>query len=291
MSAPNFDSQSKTRLINEEVGTVVKKFLEDPELYKEVIKKNKEWIDEIYQRCAERTQKKDAADLAKAARKVLRNKVPGLMDATGVDRGKCILFLAEGLSAISGMASVRDPNIHGGLGLRGKVLNVNGEAPRKVIENAALADIMNSLGLIIGDRANRHAMRYGKLYVAHDMDPDGLNIGALLINFFHTYWPELFDKDKPPFLHIFMTPYIIAEKGKTRKYWYSHNHLDFNPEDYKGWSITRAKGLGTLTEEDWRHSLDNPVLYPVVDDGKMRETLDLIFNSNRANDRKDWIGL
>jgi DNA gyrase/topoisomerase IV subunit B len=88
-----------------------------------------------------------------------------------------------------------------------------------------------------------------------------------------------------------MTPYIIAEKGKTRKYWYSHNHLDFNPEDYKGWSITRAKGLGTLTEEDWRHSLDNPVLYPVVDDGKMRETLDLIFNSNRANDRKDWIGL
>ncbi|WP_205249384.1 hypothetical protein, partial [Escherichia coli] len=81
--------------------------------YKDVIKKNKEWIDEIYKRCAERTQKKDAADIAKQARKVLRNKVPGLMDASGNNRHACILFLAEGLSAISGMGSVRNPDIHG----------------------------------------------------------------------------------------------------------------------------------------------------------------------------------
>lgn len=291
MRAPNFDSQSKTRLINEEVGTILKKYLENEELYKEIIKKNKEWIDEIYQRCADRTQKKDAAETAKLAKKLLRNKVPGLMDANNTDRSKCILFLAEGLSAISGMAAVRDPDIHGGLGLRGKVLNVNGESAKKVLDNAALSDIMNAMGLVIGERLNRHAMRYGKVYIAHDMDPDGLNIGALLINFFHTYWPDLFDKDKPPVIHIFMTPFIIAEKGKTRKYWYSHNYQDFNPEEYKGWTITRAKGLGTLNEEDWKHSLQNPVLYPVVDDGRMKDTLDLIFNGKRTDDRKGWIGL
>jgi DNA gyrase/topoisomerase IV subunit B len=291
MRAPNFDSQSKTRLINEEVGKIIKSQLEDPELYKEFIKKNREWIEEIYKRCAERTMKKDLGDLAKAAKKNLRTKVPGLMDAIATDRTSCILFLAEGDSAISGMSSVRNPEIHGGLALSGKVLNVNGEMPKKVVENKALGEIMSSIGLVVGQKAHRGALRYGQVYVAHDMDPDGLNIGALLINFFHTYWPELFADPKNPFVHIFRTPFIIAEKGKARKYWYAHNYQDFKPEDYSGWSITRAKGLGTLTRADWEYSLKNPEVYPIVDDGKMGETLDLIFNGKRSDDRKTWIGL
>jgi len=291
MHGPNFDSQSKTRLINEEVGKIVGKQLEDPELYKEVIKKNKEWIDEIYQRCSERTMKKDAADIAKAAKKLSRSKVAGLMDANAKDRTKCILFLAEGESAISGMSSVRDPEIHGGLALRGKVLNVNGESLKTVIDNKALADIMNSLGLVVGQKAKRADLRYGAVYIAHDMDPDGLNIGALLMNFFHTFWPELFDPKEAAFINIFKTPFIIAEKGKQRKYWYSHNYQEFDPVAHSGWSITRAKGLSTLTEEDWQYSLDNPELFPIINDGKMQDTLDLIFNTTRSDDRKDWIGM
>lgn len=291
MRAPNFDSQSKTRLINEEVATIVKKHLEDAELYKDVIRKNKEWIEEIYERCSKRTMKKDAAEIAKAAKKAARNKVAGLMDANGSDRTKCILFLAEGESAISGMGAVRDPDIHGGLGLRGKVLNVNGESLKKVIDNQALQNIMNSVGLIVGEKATDANLRYGKIYIAHDMDPDGLNIGALLINFFHTYWPELFDAKRDPRIYIFRTPFIIAEKGKQRKYWYAHNYQDFVPADYSGWGITRAKGLGTLTKEDWKYSLVNPEVYGVVDDGNMKETLDLIFNGDRSDDRKEWIGI
>jgi len=291
MHGPNFDSQSKTRLINEEVGKILRADLENPELYKDFIKKNRDWIEEIYKRCSERTMKKDISDLAKAAKKNLRNKVPRLMDAAGTDRSKCILFLAEGESAISGMGAARDPDLHGGLGMKGKVLNVNGEMPKKVIENKELADIMNCLGLVIGQKAKLSDLRYGKVYVAHDMDPDGLNIGALLINFFHTFWPELFADQDKPFVYIFRTPFIIAEKGKTRKYWYAHNYQDFKPEDYAGWAITRAKGLGTLTREDWEYSLRNPEVYPVTDDGSMGETLDLIFNSKRSDDRKQWIGL
>jgi DNA gyrase/topoisomerase IV subunit B len=291
MHGPNFDSQSKTRLINEEVGKIIRVTLDNPEFYKEFIKKNREWIEEIYQRCAERTLKKDAGDLAKAAKKNLRNKVPRLMDATGSDRTKCILFLAEGESAISGMGSVRNPDLHGGLGMKGKVLNVNGESPKKVIENKELADIMNCLGLVIGQKANRKDLRYGKVYLATDMDPDGANIAALLTNFFYTYWPELFDAKQDPFIYVFQTPFIIAEKGKTRKYWYAHDYHDFKGEDYVGWAITRAKGLGTLTRDDWQYSLDNPVAIPLTDDGKLLDALDLIFNSKKTDERKQWIGL
>jgi DNA gyrase/topoisomerase IV subunit B len=292
MDAPNFNSQAKTRLNNEETSTHVRKALEDPDFFKNIIKKYGDWIDAVYARCAERTMKKDAADANKLAKKVLRSKVAGLMDASGTDRTKCILFLAEGLSAISGMASVRDPKIHGGLGLKGKVMNVHGAAIRDVLEDGALQDIMNAVGLIPGQKAKRENMRFGKIYIAHDMDPDGLNIGALLNNFFFTYWPELYDTKQEPVVHVFMTPFIIAEKGKTRKYWYSDNHLEFDSEQYKGWSITRAKGLGTLTEEDWAYSLAEPKLMALTDEnGDMKETLDLIFNSKRSDDRKAWIGL
>ena len=289
MKAPNFDSQSKTRLINEEVAKIVQKHLEDEKVFKTIISKNKEWIEEIYARCEARTQKKDASDVAKISKKMMRGKVPDLRDATGKDRTQCILFLGEGKSAISGMTNVRNPKIHGGLPLRGKVLNVNGETMKTVLANQALASIMASIGLILGEEANRRRLRYGKIYIAHDMDHDGLNIGALLINFFYTYWPELFEGE--PFFHIFMTPYVIARKGKERKYWYAYNYDEFDPTDYTGWAITRAKGLGTLQKEDWKYSLDNPELYAIMDDGKMEEALDLIFNGSRADDRKTWIGL
>jgi DNA gyrase/topoisomerase IV subunit B len=291
MVKPDFDSQTKSRLINEEVSNIFKTFFENEEFYKDIIKKNKEWIEEIYARCAERTQKKDAGDVAKLARKVLRNKVPGLMDATGNKRQQCVLFLAEGESAVSGLSSVRNPEIHGGLGLRGKVLNVNGENPKKILDNKCLVEIMNSIGLIIGQKANRSFLRYGKVYLATDSDQDGSNIAALLVNFFYSYWPELFNKLEEPFIHIFQTPFVIAEKGKQRKYWYAHNYSEFKPNDWSGWSITRAKGLGTLTEEDWAFSLQSPVAIPIIDDGKILEALDLVFNSSRSDDRKKWIGL
>lgn len=204
-------------------------------------------------------------------------------------------ILANGIishnSAVGGISSVRTPEIHGALPLTGKILNVNGEARSKVIASAALLDIMNALGLMVGEKAERRYMRYGKIYIATDADPDGANISALLINFFYTYWPELFDPKQDPFVYFFMTPFIIAEKGKQRKYWYSFNVNDFKPEGYKGWEITRAKGLAALLEEHWKDSIDNPVAFPVIDDGQMKESLDLIFNGKRADDRKTWMGI
>jgi len=96
MHAPNFDSQSKTRLINDEVDRYIKSSLENETTFKNILRSHKSWIDAIYTRCAARTQKKDDADIAKANRKLMRNKVPKLLDANGKDRSKCILLICEG---------------------------------------------------------------------------------------------------------------------------------------------------------------------------------------------------
>lgn len=291
MNAPDFDSQSKTRLINEEVGKIVKSHLEKEKLFKDIIRKNPKWIESILDRCADRTQKKDDRDVKAMSKKMLRGRVPDLLDASGKNRQKCILILGEGDSAVAGIPPVRDPEVHAVLGIQGKVMNVNGEAPRKVVDSATLSSLMTAIGLVIGQKAIRRNLNYGKVYLATDADPDGLNIAALLTNFFYSYWPELFADNEEPMFYVFNTPFIIARKGKQTKYWYSHNFRDFEPEKYKGWELTRAKGLAALEEGDWIYSLQNPDLYAIVEDGKMNESLDLIFNGSRADDRKEWIGL
>ena len=292
MHAPNFDSQSKTRLINDEVDRYIKASLENDTTFKTIIRNNKSWLDAIYARCAARTQKRDDADIAKANRKLMRNKVPKLLDANGKDRLKCILLICEGDSAKSMVAAVRDPEIHGALPLRGKILNVRGELPKTVIENQIIADIMTAVGVGLGQKANRKDMRYGNVYLAADQDPDGANITALLVNFFYLHWPELFDPKLPPVFYVFQTPFIIQEKGKKRHYWYADDYHTYNANDWKGApKPTRAKGLGSLEEADWIHSLAQPKLVPLLDDGALSEALDLIFNSSRADARKAWISL
>lgn len=292
MLKPDFDSQSKTRLINDEVDKHLKNVLEKEETFKLIIKQNKDWINSIYERCSERTQKKEDIDVAKKNRKILRNKVPKLADANGKDRSKCIIFICEGDSAVSQIMSVRDPEIYGALPLRGKILNVRGKTPKVVIENEIISDIMAALGVGLGKKAIRSDMRYGKIYLAADQDPDGANITALLINFFYLNWPELFDAKQSPVFYAFQTPFIIQEKGKKRHYWYADDYQTYNAEDWKGCpKPTRAKGLGSLEEIDWIHSLANPKLISITDDGNLSEALDLIFSKSRADDRKEWMSL
>jgi DNA gyrase/topoisomerase IV subunit B len=297
MRGPNFDSQSKTRLINEEVASTIKKHFENPTLYRDIIRKNPEWIEAIYERCAERTMKKDAAELAKSQKAAKRLKIVELEDASGTARMNCSLFLCEGKSAVSGITEARDPTIHGALPLRGKVLNVYGkhltrthysQHLKKVAENEALKKIASAVGLVVGQKAVRSQLRYGKVYIATDADPDGANIAALLVNYFYQLWPELFDSAGTPFVYIFQTPFIIAKKGKTKKYWYSDDYETFRPEDYKGWEITRAKGLAALKKDDWQNELANPRVTPVIDEGDLSQTLDLLFSPD-ADARKEWL--
>jgi len=293
MKAPNFDSQSKSRLINENVAVIIRKAMDDTNFFKDVIKKYPDWIENIFERCVARTQKKTLADIDKTAKKSKREKVEDLQDACGSERSKCILALTEGKSAASGFISARDPDLHGALPLGGKPMNVREHPLAKVMANGPLTDIMKSVGLFPGKRVNRHLLRYGKIYLTTDADEDGKNIAALLVNFFYHFWPELFDPEREPFIYVFDTPLIIAVKGKNRKFWYKDDYESFDPDKFKGWEITRAKGLAALKKPDWEYVLANPKLIPIVDDGKLNDALFLLFGggSTQADARKAWIGL
>jgi DNA gyrase subunit B len=294
-----FDSQSKSRLTKAGVNSAIRESFNIDDVAK-LLKQNPEWVEQIIKRCRDRAEKQDADDARKIQKKKRGTKVVGLMPATGLDRMKCILFLTEGESAISSLSSIRKPEIHGGYGLRGKVMNTHptqGVTTKKILGNGTkehpgdpvLTGIMNAIGLELNVKAIRRQLRYGRVYLAMDEDPDGASIAALLAAFFYR-WPELFEPDEKlgPFLYRFETPYVVARKGKTHKYWYAHNYDDFekNLEKYKGWDITKAKGLAALREDDWANAIADPVVSPYIEDGKLKDLFDVLYAKDRVEDRK-----
>jgi DNA gyrase/topoisomerase IV subunit B len=122
MDAPAFDSAVEDAADQRERGKIVQTAMDDPEFFKGVVKRNPEWIESVYQRCRDRTEKKDNKEIAAEAKRN-RGKVEKLVDATGMDRRSACCCSRKGDSALSGSMSMRDPKIHGGLPLRGKVLN------------------------------------------------------------------------------------------------------------------------------------------------------------------------
>ncbi|MCS7317763.1 MAG: toprim domain-containing protein [Candidatus Dojkabacteria bacterium] len=285
---PNFDSQSKNRFINENINEFIKNNLNE-NFYKSFIRKNYEWIEKIYERSYLKNKEKEEKETNKFIKKTLKSKVPDLIDATSKKREETILFIAEGKSAIGGLVSARDPKIHGGLPLRGKIINVFDEKPKSILENQEISNIISAIGLNpTKDVDDIRNLRYGKVFIATDMDHDGNSITCLLINFFYKFWPNLF-KLNEPYFYLFQTPYVILIKGKERKYFYSYNYDKFIPKDWQGWQIRRAKGLGTLTKEDWEYSLKNPIIIPITYDNLLEEKIDLLFNPLNADKRKEWM--
>lgn len=289
MNAPSFSAQTKTRLSNENVIKPIQNAMND-DFFSELIKKNKTWIDEIYERCAERTNKKDAEEDRKLAKKLLKTKVAKLRDAVNTDRSKCELFITEGDSASGLLIASRDPTIHGILPLRGKIMNVSGkEKVADLMASDSLKDIMVSMNLIPGVPVDRSTLNFGKIMIATDSDEDGKNIQNLICNFLYKFWPELFQDPENPIVYIFNTPFIILEKGNQKKYFYGHQEHEYIPDEWDGWKTRRAKGLGTLTKDQFVDAIYSGYALPVIDDGKLNESLDLSFNKDRADDRKEWM--
>lgn len=292
MKAPNFDSQSKTRLTNSEVKKPIAKMLCEETHWEKFIADNKGFIDAIYARCAARTGKKDSSQIDENAKALKKVKIPKLVDATSKDRSNCVLFLTEGDSAAGGVNNVRNPEIHAVMPLRGKIRNVHGAHPKDVITSKAsiIKDICAAIGLVPGKPVDPEQLRFSRVYIMADADEDGQgSICPLIVNFFYQFWPELFNREEA-FIHLFLTPLIILRKGNERKYFYPSNMDDFDPKKFASWKVTRAKGLASMSIDNFRDHIDDPLSVPVIEDsvGSIKKLLSLLF-ADRANDRKTML--
>ena len=229
--------------------------------------------------------------------------IPNFVDANfaGTDTSsKCILILAEGLSAMAGIVSglkSEDRNLIGIYPLKGKVLNVRG-ATRDILEkNRELADLIKILGLEIGRNYSDlndiyKRLRYGKIMIMTDQDLDGSHIKGLCINLFHSMWPSLYKIGG--FISFMNTPIIRASKGgKTVVFYNEGEYRDWllkESSDSKKWTLKYFKGLGTSTATEFKEYFSNKKIVDFEYTGDSSDDIvDMVFNKKRPEDRKTWL--
>ena len=229
--------------------------------------------------------------------------IPKLDDANwaGTDKSKdCMIIFCEGDSAktgvISGLSS-EDRNTIGVYPLKGKVMNVRGEAAKKVSENKEITEIKKILGLETGkeytniEEVNAN-LRYSKVVFMTDQDLDGSHIKGLCINLFQNEWSSL--TRIPGFIGFMNTPILKAKKGLQELKFYNEGEYEewksSNPDGAKGWNIKYYKGLGTSTKTEFREYFEEKKFVGFEHTGQTSDdAIDMVFNKKRADDRKTWL--
>ncbi len=297
---PVFESQTKTKLGSTEMGegmpsvrtyitNFVQKHLDDylhkqPEIAEEIQKK-------ILQ--AER-ERKELSDIRKLARdrakkvslhnKKLRDCRIHLTDSKHEQALESTLFITEGNSASGSITTSRDANTQAVFSLRGKPLNSFGKTKKIVYEN----EEFNLLQAALDIEDSIENLRYNNIVLATDADVDGMHIRLLLITFFLQFFPELI---KEGHVYILQTPLFRVRNSKETIYCYTDEERVNAIAKLKNPEITRFKGLGEISPDEFKHFIGQDMrLDPVMMDKAMHiEKLLDFYMGNNTPERQDFI--
>ena len=298
---PVFESQTKTKLGSKDMGPegpTVSKFINDF-IKKELdnyLHKDPETSDILLRKIQESEKERKAiAGVTKLARerakkanlhnKKLRDCRIHLNDAKGDQKEDTCIFITEGDSASGSITKSRDPNLQAVFSLRGKPLNSYGLTKKIVYEN----EEFNLLQAALNIEDGLDGLRYNKVIIATDADVDGMHIRLLLITFFLQFFPDLI---KQKHVYILQTPLFRVRNKQKTIYCYSEEEkqqailaLGKNPE------ITRFKGLGEISPDEFRHFIGKDIRLDQVSMKKedlVKEMLEFYMGKNTM-ERQNFI--
>jgi len=258
---PQFESQTKVKLMNAEVQTQVQQVL--GEAFGVFLEENPRAAKAIAQKCLTSARARDAA--RKARDLVIRKSalesltLPGkLADCSERDPNKCELYIVEGDSAGGSAKQGRDRHFQAILPLRGKILNTERARLDKILSNNEVRALISALGTSIGETFDISSLRYGRVIIMTDADVDGAHIRTLLLTFFFRYMPELIEEG-----HLFIAQpplYRVSHKRKVL-FAYTDNDLGRILKEFgsaaKKVHLQRYKGLGEMNPDQlWDTTMD-----------------------------------
>lgn len=300
---PVFESQTKTKLGSRDMsknGITVNKFIADF-VKKELdnyLHRNSETADILLQKIQESEKERKAiAGVTKLARerakkvnlhnKKLRDCRIHYNDTKGSPEllSSSSIFITEGDSASGSITKSRDVNTQAVFSLRGKPLNSFGLTKKIVYEN----EEFNLLQAALNIEDGIDGLRYNKVIVSTDADVDGMHIRLLLITFFLQFFPDLIKKGH---VYILQTPLFRVRNKKETIYCYSEEErlsamarLGTNPE------ITRFKGLGEISPDEFQHFIGKDIRLDQVTLKKEDAVIDLLafYMGKNTSERQNFI--
>ncbi|HJS18249.1 MAG TPA: DNA topoisomerase (ATP-hydrolyzing) subunit B [Anaerolineales bacterium] len=279
---PQFESQTKVKLMNPEVQTFVTQVV--GEAFSTFLEENPQAAKAIIAKCLTSARARDAAK--KARELVIRKSalesltLPGkLADCSERDSAKTELYIVEGDSAGGSAKQGRDRHFQAILPLRGKIMNTERARLDKILSSNEIKALISALGTGIGENFDLEGLRYGRVIIMTDADVDGSHIRTLLLTFFFRYMPQLIEEGH---LYIAQPPlYRVAYKNQV-KYAYSDKEKDKMVKEIgEKASLQRYKGLGEMNPTQLWETTMNPenrtlLLVTVEDATESDRTFDML---------------
>ena len=259
---PQFESQTKVKLMNPEVQTIVQQVLSDG--FSSFLEKNSSTAKKIIQKCLTSARARAAA--RKARDLVIRKSalesmtLPGkLADCSERNPERSELYIVEGDSAGGSAKQGRDRHFQAILPLRGKILNTERARLDKILNNREVKSLISALGTGIGDGFSLEGLRYGRVVIMTDADVDGAHIRTLLLTFFFRYMQPLIESGH---LFIAQPPLYLISHGREKTYVYTEDEREKLIKKIQSnggkFSLQRYKGLGEMNPEQLWETTMNP---------------------------------
>jgi DNA gyrase subunit B len=259
---PEFEGQTKEKLGNTEVRTIVDSLVKEKLTI--FFEQNPKVLEGVLEKAIAEATARIAARKAKdASRKKTMSDGFGLpeklSDCSLKDPEQCEVYIVEGDSAGGSAKKGRDPKTQAILPLWGKMLNVEKVRPEKVMNNDKLEPVIASLGAGFGKDFNIEKLRYHKIIIMADADVDGSHIRTLLLTFFFRYMPALIENG---YVYLAMPPLFKVQLGKKEPvYCYSDAErdaaLDALGDQRDKADVQRYKGLGEMDGKQlWETTMD-----------------------------------
>lgn len=289
-----FEGQTKAKLGNTEVRTMVDKLLSDKlSVY---LEENPAVAKAIFEKALASARAREAA---RKARESVRRKsalesaqLPGkLSDCQSKDSTETEIFIVEGDSAGGSAKGGRDRRIQAILPLWGKMLNVEKARLDRIYGNDKLTPVITALGTGIGEEFDIDKLRYDKVIIMADADVDGQHIRTLLLTFFFRFMRPLIEQGH---VYIAQPPLYRITKGKEHRYAYSDIERDRILASIEGKTdIQRYKGLGEMDSEQLWETTMNPdtrlMLKVDLEDAENADETFSILMGDKVEPRRNFI--
>ncbi len=298
---PQFESQTKVKLLNNEVQGAVQNVLAESLA---------DWLERTPKSAKEIINKalnaRNAREAARKARELVRRKsalesgsLPGkLADCSERDPSKSEVFLVEGDSAGGSAKQGRDRRFQAILPLRGKILNIERADDRRIYGNGEIQAMITGLGLgLKTEEFNVGKLRYHRIVLMTDADVDGAHIRTLLLTFFYRYKRDLIEQG---YIYIAQPPLYKIKVGSGRnietRYCYSDSERDAILHGLRSGTkteIQRFKGLGEMQPEELWETTMNPATRSlkqvIIEDAAEADRTFTILMGDRVEPRREFI--